>query len=161
MTQEVSDTPKRRWGRVVLFVSLALNLLVAGVVAGALLGGPRDRDRDPALRDLGFGPFVSSLSRSDRAALRDGLRREAGALRENRAAMRAQFEELLTLLRAEPYDHAAVRAHVEGQHTRISERVTLGRQLLLERIEAMAPEERGAYADKLDEALRRGPGKRR
>ena len=159
---EVSEkAPRRRWGRVVLFVSLALNLLVVGVVAGALLGGPRDRDRDPALRDLGFGPFVSALSRSDRAALRDGLRREAGALRENRAAMRAQFEDLLGLLRAEPYDHAAVRAHVEGQHARVSERMTLGRQLLLERIEAMEPAQRAAYADALDEALRRGPRSRK
>ncbi len=158
----MSDTsgaaPKQRWpwGKIVLFVSLALNLLIVGLVVGALLNGPRDRDRNPALRDLGFGPFVQALPRADRRALGDALLRQAGAFRENRAEMRASFEAFLGALRAEPFDAVALRRIVTDQQARITERQSLGRQLLLERIEAMNVAERADYADALDKSLRRG-----
>ncbi len=150
----------RRWVRIALVVSLALNLLVVGLVAGAILGGPRDRDRNPALRDLGFGPFVAALPRADRREMGRAIAREAGAFRENRAEMRAMFEAFLTALRAEPYDPDAVQRIVSGQQAKVSERQDLGRRLLLERIEAMDSAGRAGYADALDAALRRGSGRR-
>jgi len=143
------------WGKIVLFVSLALNLLIAGLVAGAVLNGPRDRDRNPALRDLGFGPFVYALPRADRRELGDAMRRQAGAFRENRAEMRTSFEAFLSALRAEPFDPEALRRIVNDQQSRITERQNLGRQLLLERIEAMSVAERAAYAEELDRSLHR------
>ena len=54
--------------RIALGISVALNLLVVGLVAGALL-----RDGDPRarmVRDLDFGPFTEALSPRDREALR-------------------------------------------------------------------------------------------
>ncbi|MDJ0824646.1 MAG: periplasmic heavy metal sensor [Rhodobacter sp.] len=146
---------RRRWGKVVLFVSLAFNLLVVGLIAGAILSGPRDRDRNPLLRDLGFGPYAQALPAYDKIALTRALRREAGAFRENRAVLRQQFEAFLAALRAEPYDHAEVTRLVTSQQDRIQDRQRLGRDLLLERIAAMDAAERAAYADALDKSLRR------
>ena len=154
---DVNTAPKppRRWGRIVLFVSLAFNLLIVGLVAGAMLGGPRDRDRDPALRDLGFGPFVHALPRGDRAEMGRAIKREAGSFRENRAELRRQFEAFLAALRADPFDAAEVARLITDQQSRISERQALGQRLLLERIEAMNASQRAAYADALDKSLRR------
>ncbi len=151
--------PKKRlpWGRIVLVASLAFNLLIVGMVAGAMLGGPRDRDRNPVLRDLGFGPFVGALPRHDRVALAAALRREAGPFRENRAELRRQFEAILDALRADPFDPAGLERLVAEQSRRIGERQRLGQRLLLERIAGMSAAERAAYAAALDHALRRRP----
>ena len=161
-TPAANPAPKapRRWGKILLFVSLAFNLLVVGLVAGALIGGPRDRDRNPVLRDLGFGPFVWALPREDQKALRDAMRGEEGSFRENRARIRSQFEAILTALRADPYDPAEVERLVVAQQDRISERQTLGKRILLDRIEVMSPAERVAYADKLATALKHGRSKK-
>lgn len=143
------------WMRIVLVISLALNLLIAGVVAGALLRGPlQDPDRRPALADLGFGPFVEALPRGERIAVARDLRREAGAFRENRAELRRQFRRLVELLKAEPYDAGAVERLVTSQQTKLMERQSLGREILLQRLAEMAPEERAAYADRLARLLR-------
>jgi len=154
-------TPKKRpWGKIVLFVSLALNLAVVGLVAGAFLKGPHGRDGSPVLRDLGFGPFVYALPRRDKDAMGEALKREAGSFRENRNILRRQFEDFLTALRADPFDAAEVARLIADQRGRIGERQKLGQRLLLERIEAMSASERADYADELDNLLRRRKDRR-
>lgn len=156
MTDAPDKPVKRRpWGKIVLFLSLALNLLIIGLVLGAVSGGPRDRDRSPALRDLGYGPFVQALARSDRQALSAAIRAESGSLRENRAALRAQFEAILGALRADPFDAEAFNTLVVDQRSRVSERVQIGQDLLLKQIAQMTPDDRAAYADALDKSLKR------
>jgi len=144
--------------RIALGVSVALNLLVAGLVVGAVLrdGGPRDR----MLRDLDFGPFTEALTREDRDALRRDFVARSGGFRDMRAEMRADFNALLAALRAEPFDIDAARAVLEGQQTRLQSRLVLGQDLLLERLAAMSPEARAAFADRLEQGLRRGGGDR-
>lgn len=141
--------------RIALGVSVALNLLVAGVVAGAILreGGPRDR----MVRDLDLGPFTEALSQADRSAIRREFVARMPEFREARHAMRGEFRDLLALLRAEPFDPEAMRQVMAGQRARMQERVDLGQDLLLQRLEAMPPEARRAFADRLEERLRRGP----
>jgi len=147
--------------KIVLFISLALNLLVVGLVVGAMLGDPRERDRNPALRDIGFGPFVAALPLKDQNDLGRAMERQAGAFRENRTKMRASFEAILAALRTDPFDADAFRQIVTDQQAGIMERQVLGRTLLLERITGMDASERAEYADALDKALRRGPRDRK
>lgn len=156
MADQGKPRASRNWTKIVLVVSLALNILVISMVAGAWIGGPRDRDRNPALRDLGFGPFVAALPDDDRHEMGQAIKREAGAFRANRAEMRAMFEGFLAALRADPYDTQALTQIVTGQQAKVTERQALGRRLLLERIGAMDGAERAAYADALDASLRRG-----
>ncbi len=142
-----------RWIRVTLAVSLAINLLIVGMVAGAILSGPRDRA--PALRDLGYGPFVAALPPKDRRILGRAAAREAGAFRQNRAEMRAVLREFLTALRAEPYDPDATARIVGQQQAKAFERQSIGQRLLLQRLAEMTAAERADYADALETALRR------
>lgn len=137
--------------RVVLILSLTFNLLVIGIVAGAVLGGGHRR---PPVGDVSFGPYTEALSRDDRAALRDAFFDQEPGFREARARMETDFAALLTALRADPYDAAAVERLVAVQQQRAAERLELGRTLLVERIGAMDPEARNAFADRLEEAVR-------
>ena len=141
--------------RIALALSVAVNLLIVGLVAGAVLreGGPRGR----MMGDLEFGPFTEALTREDRAALRQAFVQRMPDMRDMRRQMRADFAGLLAALRAEPFDAAALRAVMAGQSARMAERLAVGQDLLLERLEAMTPQARGAFADRLEERLRRGP----
>lgn len=140
--------------RIAFGVSVALNLLVLGVVAGAILrdGGPRDR----MVRDLDLGPFTEALSQADRAAIRRDFVARMPEFREARRAMRGELRDLLVLLRSEPFDPEAMRQVMAGQRARMQERVDLGQELLLQRLSAMTPEARQDFADRLEDRLRRG-----
>ncbi len=155
----MTGTPKPsapRWMRLALVASLAVNLAVAGIVLGSVFGDGPDR-RAPRPGAIGLGPFADALSETDRAAVMRAYREEAGAFRDNRAAFRAQFNDLLTALRAEPYDPGTVREIIGAQDAKLAERVRLGRALLLERLDTMTATEREAYAERLEDNLRRGP----
>ena len=142
------------WTKIVLFASLSVNLLVIGLVAGAMLAGPKDRDHT-ALRGLGYAPFVRALPKEDRLALLEALARGSDSFRDNRAELRSQFEEFLAALRADPFDSAEVERLFSEQRNRILERQQLGQGFLLERIVAMSPQDRAGFADALDRKLKR------
>lgn len=145
-----------RWMKVALAVSLAVNLAVAGLVAGAVLkDGPPHRAA--AGQDFGFGPFTDALSKADRAALRQGFLSAAPEFRDQRRQARAEFDGVLAALRAVPFDAPGLRALLDAQHARAMSRFEIGRTLIYDRITAMTPEDRAAFADRLEQGLKRGP----
>lgn len=153
-----SDPDRRKnrvsWRTIVLVVSLGLNLLILGLIVGAMLGGG-PRDRNPALRDAGYGPFARALSREDRRAIASEMKRQEKPFLDNRRALRRDFETFLALLRADTLDATALETTITRQRARVSERQRLASLLLLDRIVAMTPEQRLAYADRLDRLLKR------
>lgn len=152
-----TETPRTRtWVRVALVASLALNLLILGIVGGAMLGH-RDRPPHAALGPGDHGPYGRALAEADREALRAAIRAEAPRIRETRRAVRQGFRDLLAALRAAPYDHGQVVAVMEAQQARVHEQAALMRGLMLDRVAAMSPEERAAFADRLERVIRRGP----
>jgi uncharacterized membrane protein len=154
----MTDTPPapRTPGKVkaLLIVSLALNLLVVGLVAGAWLrdGRPGGRDRDP-----GFGPFGEALSDTDRRELRRAFMARMPEMRENRTALKADMQGVLDALRADPFDAAALSSAMDAALSRMAGRIEVGQELLVDRITAMDAAERTAFADRLETALERGP----
>lgn len=138
--------------RIALALSVALNLGFVGLAAGAYLrGGPQDR----MVRELDFGVFGKAFSREDRAEMRRGFFERAGHMRDMRADMRADVAALLDVLRAEPLDRAALSDVLARQGNRMAERLELGQALVADRIAAMTPDERAAFADRLEGAVRR------
>jgi uncharacterized membrane protein len=150
-----------RWVKVVLVLSLAANLLVAGMMLGAVMGRDRHFDRGETRtgmpREFVRTPFLAALDPDDRRAVGRALMRDAGPLRENRAELRERFERLLAALRAEPFDRAAVEALLEEQRLAGARRLEIAEVVLLDHLEALPPEGRRDYADRLDRSLRRGP----
>jgi len=158
------DTPKpkkkpRRWLIPAFLVSLALNLLIAGVVGGWMLS-PRGWHR-PGPTDLGDAQglvgsaFVRALPDAQRRQLLKDIFHDRGQLRQNRDSLRQQFETLLTAIRADPFDPAAIEALLEDQRQTAGHRQKIGESLILKRLSEMTPQERSAYADRLEATLRR------
>ena len=139
--------------KIALALSVALNLAVAGLAVGAWLG---DGPRKGMPRDMTFGPFSEALDESDRRAIRHSLLAKVGEFRAQREAAQAEFQTLLTALRADPFDPAAMRTALASIETRNAERLQLGRTLIENRLIEMSPKERAAFADRLEKGLRRG-----
>jgi len=142
------------WVKVLLAVSLGINLAIAGFVAGIALRGPAP------LRGEGPGmsyalPYVVALERETRRAVL-GAVRNAEEL-PSRRARRAKFDEMLTALRAEPFDRGAVLDVLRAQADGVARVQTVAQTAWLEQVEAMSLEERRAYADAVEDVLRRGP----
>ncbi len=142
--------------KIALVASLALNLLFLGAIGGAMLNGGPDR-RGGGPRELGFGPFTEALPPADRAALAQAFFRESGGPREMRREMRERLEQMVLALRTEPLDTAALQSAFDAMRERTGRQLDAGQRLLIERLEAMTPEERARFADRLAELAERGP----
>lgn len=151
----VRPTRSGRGLRWALGISLALNLAVVGMVAGAMLrDGPGMRGA--MVRDLGFGPFTEALSREDRQALRQALFERAPEIRQARQQRQEDLQALVAILRAEPFDAAALAAAMAEQEARMVGQLRLGQTVLQERIAAMTPEARRGFAERLEDGLSHG-----
>jgi uncharacterized membrane protein len=145
-----------RWMRWALALSLAANLLVVGIVVGAVAGrdGPRHRAMPV---DVTLGPLTNALSEADRKALRAAFAERAPNFRAGMRAARGDIDALVAALRGDVWDAGAARAALVALERRINDRVTLGRDLLVERMGSMTAAERRAFADRIVERLRRPP----
>jgi uncharacterized membrane protein len=141
------------WLRIIFFLSLALNLLVAGLVIGHMLGDGPDR-RVPRVDRMG-GPMTFALSHEDRRAIGDALRKEYRENDRPRHSRDAQYRAFIAALRSDPYDAGRLADLLTDQREDAEERIALGHRLLLERISAMSAPDRAAFADRLEEGLNR------
>lgn len=143
------------WIRALLVVSLALNLLVIGMIGGAVLSGGGPGVPREAARELAGTPFVRALPPQDRRAFVRELRGQRDNLRESRAELLARFESLLATLRAEDLDVVALERILGEQREAAAAHQRLGERLVLEQLEEMTIDERRAYADRLEVDVRR------
>ena len=150
--------PKMRTGlRIVLFVSLALNLLVAGLVVGAVASG---RAGDKARMNLNFGPFIRALNEEDRRAIAREVRGNPEARPPSPLERRRDLVEIVEILRADPFDVDRLDALLTKQRDAGTRVVVAAHAAFAERLAAASPQERAAFADRLEAELRRGPDRR-
>lgn len=142
----------RGWVKALFVISVTLNLLVAGVVIGGIVGHERHPPR-PQVSDVSLGPFTEALSREDREALRKAAEAEGQSFRKMRREAAADFSRLVDALDAEPWDEAAARALLEGHRARMLGQIEIGERLMFERLRQMTPEARHAFAERLRHAL--------
>lgn len=146
-----------RFLRIALAISVALNLAVLGVIAGAAFKGP---PRDDPGRNFAFGPFTGALTPGDRKHLREAFRAQAPEYRDSWRDMKADFGQALGLLRATPYDPAAFEALLARQQDRGYRMMALGQRLIASHVASLSPEDRADFADRLEEQLNRRHGPR-
>ncbi|NIZ10137.1 periplasmic heavy metal sensor [Pseudooceanicola sp. HF7] len=148
--------------KIAFFISLALNLAVAGMVGGAILRGHGEhgpRSRPPGADRFG-GVIAYALSPEDRRWIGREIGREMRERRPERDVVRAEFERILGALRSDPYEADVLEDSMERQLEEAMRRLGLGQKVLLERLAEMSREERLAVADRLEEVLRRPLSKR-
>ncbi|TYB81025.1 periplasmic heavy metal sensor [Maritimibacter fusiformis] len=167
MTSDDKTTAARRprtWPKVLLALSLAMNLAVIGAILGAHFRDGRDARRFPPpdrmqTRDSGFGPYLDALPRDARMRIGTALRDRDAPIEADRAVLGREFDQMLTALRAQPYDPGVLAAVLEGQRARVAARVDAAREIMLAEIAAMTPDERATFADRLEARIdrKRGP----
>lgn len=150
-----SDAERRvtRWRRA-FYASLAVNLLVLGVVGGAIIKGPPPGHM---AGDPGFGPYGEALDESDRKALKRAFRSRKSGIRTLRAEMARDRAAVLAALRADPFDTAALDAALLTQRNNISAQIDFGQKILRDRLVEMTVADRRAFADRLEQSMARKP----
>lgn len=146
-----------RWPHYLLILSLGVNLIIGGLVLGAVLrGGPPEHIR--AARDasaLGLRPYMRALDDQSREALLKSVRDNRGDFHAGKATMTAHLDDLVNALTATPYVSQDVAGVLGLQASAISENVALGQRLLMVQIDAMTVEQRAALAAGLKSRSRR------
>ncbi len=141
------DKPRKIW-RIILVVSLAINVAIAGVLVGSAMSG-RTKAGPPARVSFEFGPLGRVLDREDRRAIGAKMRRD-GARPITRQEMNGWISELAAALRADPFDADGFAAMINGLQDR-SQRVQQNAQAaFVAHLAAMTPEKRASLADRLD-----------
>ena len=135
----------RRRTKILLGVSLGLNMLMIGAAGGMFF----HNDRPDHIRDAAYGPYTRALSHEDRKAIGTALREEAGSFRQNLPKIRASYAALKTALTADVYDSDLVHRLITEQQALGLKRYKIGERLLLERLDAMSQQERRDFAERL------------
>lgn len=140
-----------RLTRIVLVISLALNLAVVGLVVGTALSGTFG-DRPPRSFDFGLGPVARALEPDERRAIGAALRRDAGLRDMN---LRGRAQDMIAALRAEPFDPEVLQSLLAAQRAHTARLQDAAQAALLDQIVQMTPERRAAFADRMEEAFSR------
>lgn len=148
------------WMRWVLVISLALNLLVVGMVGGWMLKVGKHGHYHPSRLDQVGGPLTRALSKEDRRHIGQAMRRAYRDRGEDRATHRAAMQALIAELRKDTFDRPAVETQLSAQRAVLTDRVALGQTLLTDRLEQMSAAERATFADRLEHNLTRRGKKR-
>lgn len=140
------------WVKVLLGLSLALNLAVVGLVAGFVLRGGPLGGKAPA---MGYAmPYVIALPKEDRRAVFGAVRDDRDL--PGRGARRAAYRDMVALLSADTLDIDAVQALLARQSGDVDKVQAVAQSAWLEKVAAMSREERQAYAARVQEVVKRG-----
>lgn len=154
MTETPDPKPATRvWVRLLLFASLALNLLIVGAVVGLswkFRDGPDQVGRDYA------APYVFALQPKERRSLRRAARDHLPEPVGPRAQRQADYQQVLRALRATPFDRDEAAAALTRQTSMARDRRVAGQEALLDHWDAMSDSRRAAYATRLEEVLKKG-----
>lgn len=147
MSEPQSKKPvaMRRRTKVLLGLSLGLNMLFVGAGAGLYF----NNERPGHARDSVYGSYTRALSHDDRKTIGRAMRKEIGNARQKRSEIQASFAALKSALMAEEYDSELVHRLIKEQQVNGMERYKIGQRLLLERLDAMSAQERHEFAQKL------------
>jgi uncharacterized membrane protein len=147
-----------RWLKAVFALSLAGNLAVVGLVAGAALrdDGPR-RPRHKAPPPPAAAEAIGAVMyRSFEPEQRRALRQLADGPFDNIVERRiAELTDLLGVIRAEPLDVAVLRARIDAQAQSIQQFRGAMQEAWITELETMTPQERAAFADRVEKHIAR------
>ncbi len=156
-------TSRKKTGRgikIALGVSLAVNLVILGLIGGAIFGGGPDRaprDRGNEVQTLGLGLMGRVLDREGRADVIERANANRAEMRGSRDALLLATRDFVAAVEAEEFDRAAAEAALAAQRQFVGDLQSFGHTALLDHIEMMTASERAEFASDLTRILRRHP----
>lgn len=139
------------WVRIALGVSLALNLLVVGLVVGAMFRFGDAEGRRPPAHSIGAAMF-RELPQEDRKALREDM---VNRPTHSAASRATETKAIAAALREDPFDPDVVLAILNEQAQDRIDWQQSAQQAWLDRVEQMSVTDRADFADRLNESLSR------
>lgn len=136
------------WTKTLLVVSLAVNLLVAGMVAGSTFGHRKGDRQDPFFGG-GMRPYVASLPESQREYVRDRLLHNRDAARAARQEMRRSAQNVRDAITTEPFDPDGLNTAFAAQRSVYDSIAAKGHHALVEILAGMSQDERAQFMAKL------------
>ena len=151
------ETPRRKvplWVKLLLGISLALNLAVLGLVGGIMA---RIADRGPGAMNYAI-PYVIALPKEDRKRIDRQIRRDgrSGSLPSRRDRM-DHYRNMLDLLASETWDGDQAQQILIAQADDTIALQKAAQSAWLETLSGYSTEERAAYAERLRAVIERGP----
>lgn len=136
--------PKRRRLQIALIASLAINLLVAGAVAGGLYAarhgyGPR------AMGEFGLMRFSHSLSGDRRNVIHGAISDRWSTLKPMREAVGRARRAFSVALSTEPFDKVAIDAATKAVIEAETQLRTARLAIITDTAEKLSPDERRAF----------------
>jgi uncharacterized membrane protein len=146
--------------RIALIASLAVNLLVIGAVAGAVMRkGGSDGPRGQMQGQSSYGmPYIRALSKEDRRKIGADIRASGQDRKAQRAARRALYSEVLSALRADPFEAAALEAALDKQVSAAHSALQVSQGAWFDHVVQMSDADRTTYADRLEAGFKRRKG---
>lgn len=147
------------WGRIALILSLAVNLIVIGLVAGVLLSPPNKGPKGARHLDrvsMGLGSYVMALPEDARAqviAAAGGL--ERGSRKEAIKKFREGRRKVVQLINDPNLDSAALEAALEEQRGFAMGRTVALHTAFVEAVTSLSSEERAAFLERAKELRKR------
>ncbi|WP_157971199.1 periplasmic heavy metal sensor [Pseudogemmobacter bohemicus] len=163
MTDPETAVPQARtrgWVRALLALSLAGNLAIAGLFAGAWLGAwsdtgasGRSEEHGSGRRDNGLGPLATAMRGEDWRAMREAWVSRNPDLKRGHEQLLADYDPLMAALRAEPFDAKAMQAALVTISENNSRRLVSASEVIGAYLATLNETERRAYAARLEKAL--------
>jgi len=146
-----------RWA---LFASLALNLLVLGIVAGlAVTGGHKGKRGDgraPVTFGQAAGPLIRALPEDSRREFARNMRRSTRDAGLTRSAFRESLADLVQVLEQDPFDPAALDGVLSAQRDGLTALQALAQSEMRAQMLGLSNEERLVMASEVKRFLERG-----
>lgn len=159
MSTETPPTPKgmRLWVRILLVVSLALNLLVIGAVAGiAIKGGPWKHGGPPGpMAEALIGPLTRALNKEDRRAILRQIRKQGRAEGASPRSHKEALQRMVVMLETAPFDQESFAMDFTSIVEDLQGRMSSATQIYIQHLSDMSDEQRAAYATRVKEAFER------
>lgn len=159
----MSETPKpakRTRGKLLLIVSLAFNLIIVGLIVGAIFGG-HYRDRRAAQPPLGVRGYLSAMTKPQR---RDFQRNSNhGALGHLKVLKNLNSHQLIILetMQADPFEQSALIEAMSAQRNNLSDVMAGFHGELAKALANMTPKERMGYVERYKKRAQKRRGKHR
>jgi uncharacterized membrane protein len=145
MTQDISAQKKNNWVGICLFVSLAVNIFLAGVVFGRKDDGAMPRG-EKIMAVIGS---LKEVSPESRAKAKELVKADWPKIQEDLKGIRAKRQEVRSLLEQPAYDSQALEQSFADLRGAVGDMQTEAHKLVVKIAAELSPEERVAFMKSL------------
>jgi len=138
------------WMKILLVISLGMNLAVVGLVIGAKISGHGPRGMSQA-NGSGMRALMHALPNGKRADVRKYFHESRGKIRAKDNAMRVSLDNIAAVITAQPFDANALNEAFSVQRAHIVTITQNAQQAFVAIIASMTDKERAEYVDNMNE----------